>query len=412
MSDSEFDSYDLRDVKFLPNISSFVLESQENFHHDSNLKKTSKTSRHHNTKPSCPAHGTLTDKSNKRCQSEMLERKHDCLPGNYVEYFYPGDDVTTAVNAGCLLPEFPELRDSYDQFCITTSEHSSRDDLDRKLGNRDSATAISNELKSARGMRGSMYSSDEIVHACKRRKTVIAKQLPVDGNNHRWSMPEFNSLWKENCESGLDYYLNNQHDALAQEGDQQFFTEKSTQTLNTPARVSDRKSIESLQEHPHFDVDTVDHRNIEKMKCAPIGESTSCPSFSSVECQESCVGLYDSSGFYDDSDTESLSPMHSRTSINTVKENPHWLEYKAANKKDSGIYANDEDSSTSVSEIYVCASDSGYSEMNDTSREESIFEQIQPLRMDMRETRYSYFGKETLQVENNKRCAHAGIYCK
>ncbi len=314
-------------------------------------------------------HRTLTDKSNVQHHKGTVEQ--DYFPQNYERYFRSRDDVSMEFNTGRLLPEFPELRDSYDQFC-TVSEHSSRDDLDGKLSNRGSAMTISvlSELKSARGMRDSMYSSDESIHARKRRRKTNLEQIDADEKNHRWSMPEFTKLWQENCDNDPEYYLNDQYAVLVHQ-DGKSFSEQSTQTCSTP--VQSKRNL-----NPPSEVSTPDYQNmLEKPKYAAkenivLGESRSCPSLVLDERSTSCDGRdYDSSGFCDESgDDNSLSssPMHSRTSVNTVKENPQWHGYKT-DLKDSGIYANEDvDSSTSLSEINVYASDSGYDGMSNGGR--------------------------------------------
>ena len=394
LSDSELDSCDLHDVKFIPNVSSFVLDSQENLR-KSHAKKAARTKCEHKLAPlgddyiTCAVVGTLTDKSNTQRHKGTLQQ--DCFPQNYGKYFSSQDDVPM-VYTGSLLPEFPELRDSYDQFCM--SEHSSRDDLDGKLSNRGSSMAVLCELKSARGMRDSMYSSDESVHACKRRRKTILEQVDADGKNHRWSMPEFTKLWKDYCDSDPDYYLNDQYDSFVHQKHRQSFSEQSTQTCSTPV-LSQRNSNQCLLEYPHYEDNTADYPNIEKTKATAkerivLGESKSCPSLVSVERSTSYDARdYDSSGFYDDSGDDSLtsSPMHSRTSVNTVKENPQWHGYKA-DLKDSGIYANEDvDSTASVSEINVYASDSGYSGMSKGARDslegdETYFDQIEEKHVD------------------------------
>ena len=362
MSDSEFDSCDLHDVQFFPNVSSFVLESQENCK-KTHLKKAVKQKCGHKFREdcqTCSAVRTITDKSNKHSSKDTLDQNF--VPRNYDRYFSSRDDVHVSMvfNTGRLLPEFPELRDSYDQFCTTTSEHSSRDDLDGKLSNRGSTMSVLSELKSARGVRDPMYSSEESIHACKRRRKMISEEINGNENKHRWSMPEFNKLWQENYNHDSDC----QYDLLLKKGGQSF-SEQSTQT--------NKNSEESLR-----DVNTLHCSNMKKSKCAAkdrviLGESNSCPSLVSAEGNSSFrddARDYDSSGFYDDSDASSTSsPLHSRTSVNTVKENPQWHGYKA-DMKDSGIYTNEDvESNASGSTEIVYASDSGYDVIANRARD-------------------------------------------
>ena len=383
LSDSEFDLCDLHDVKFIPNVSSFVLESQEN-PKKSRLKKAAKTKCGHKLGKDdapCAAVGTLADKSNRHYHKENLQQ--DFFPENYARHLTSRDDAAMIFNTGRLLPEFPELRDSYDQFCTTMSEHSSRDDLDGKLSNTGSGMSVLSELKSARGMRDSMYSSDESVHACKRRRKAILQEENADGLNHRWSMPEFAKLWKENWESDSDCYLTKQFN----KNDTQSSNEQSTETCNTQV-LSKRNLNVSLPQHLQSDVNVPISPNTEKSKSEAaeiriLGESKSCPSLVSLRSSTTYnAGDYDSSGFYDGSDEDGnfSSLMHSRTSVSTVKENPQWHGYKA-DLKDSGIYANEDvDSSVSVTEINIYPNDSGYSGMSSGTRyspegEETNFDQ-------------------------------------
>ena len=388
LSDSEFDLCDLHDVKFIPNVSSFVLESQENPKR-SHRKKAAKTKCGYklgkNEVP-CAVVGTLADKSNTHCHKENLQQ--DLFPENYERHLSSRDDVPMMFNTGRLLPEFPELRDSYDQFCTAMSEHSSRDDLDGKLSNTGSGMSVLSELKSSRGMRDSMYSSDESVHACKRRRKAILQEN-ADGINHRWSMPEFAKLWKENWETDPDCCLTGQYNSVPHKKDGQSFTEQSTQTCNTLV-LCNRNSNVSLPQDLQSKVNIPNSPNIEKPKSEAeesiiLGESKSCPSLVSTYN----AGENDSSGFYDgsDEDEDSSSSMHSRSSVGTVKENPQWHGYKA-DMKDSGIYANEDvDSNASVTEINVYPNDSGYSEMCSGTRygpegEETNFDQLENMHME------------------------------
>ena len=353
-------------MKFIPNVSSFVLERQENLH-KSHAKKSAKIKCEHKMMVEDPAGGataTLKDRSNTQYQKGTLEE--DYVPQNYERYFRSRDDVSLEFNTGRLLPEFPELRDSYDQFCTTMSEHSSRDDLDGKISNRGSAMSVLSDLKSTRGMRDSMYSSDESVHACKRRRKTNLEQMNADGKNHRWSMPEITKLLQQSCGSDPDYY--DKYAALVNEEDRQSSSnEQLTQTCSTPV-LKNTNLNRCLLEHSSSEAGTSAYPRTVKPTSALkerilLGESKSCPSLVLIELTTSDdIRDYDSSGFCDDSDdnSSSFSPMHSRTSVNTIKENPLWHGYKA-DLKDSGIYANeDEDSSASLSEIDVYASDSGF----------------------------------------------------
>lgn len=371
-------------------MSSFVLERQEN-PKKSHLKKAAKTKCRHKLGKDdvpCAVIGTLADKSNTHYHKENLQQEF--FPENYERHLPSRDDVPMMFNAGRLLPEFPELRDSYDQFCTTMSEHSSRDDLDGKLSNTGSGMSVLSELKSSRGMRDSMYSSDESVHACKRRRKAILQEENTDGMNHRWSMPEFAKLWEENWESDPDCCLTGQYNSLSRKKDVQSFNEHSTQTCNTLVPCN-RNSNVSLPQHSQSKVNISNCPNIEKPKSeaeesVTLGESRSCPSLVSTYS----AGDYDSSGFYDESDggedlTSSI--MHSRSSISTVKENPQWHGYKA-DLKDSGIYANEDvDSSASITEMTVYPNDSGYSGMSSGIRyrpegEETNFDQIEKTQVE------------------------------
>ncbi|XP_028401400.1 uncharacterized protein LOC114524488 isoform X2 [Dendronephthya gigantea] len=379
LSDSDFDSCDLHDVKFIPNVSSFVLESQENLH-KSSLTKASRAKCEHKSGPSplCEDNatscvvGTLADTSNTRGHKGPMDQ--DYFPQNYEGYFRSQDDVPMAFNTGRLLPEFPELRDSYDQFCTTASEHSSRDDLEGgKLGNRGSGLSVLSELKSTRGMRDSMYCSEEDIRACKRRRKSIMEQ-DTDEKNHRWSMPEFTKLLQENCDNDPGYFLNYQYDSLVQQKGGQSHNEQSTQTCNTPV-ISKGNSEEPIQEYLSSVVTTPDYPNIEDQMLSAkeriiLGESRSCPSLVPASTSYDARDC-DSSGFYDDSGDDSVSPINSRDSVNTVKENPEWHGYKA-DLKDSGIYDSNEDvgSNSSLGEINVYASGSaGYEETSNGIRD-------------------------------------------
>ena len=409
LSDSEFDSCDLHDVKFIPNVSSFVLERQENLH-KSHAKKSGKIKCEHKLIQLSEDLATLTDRSNAQHHKATLEE--DCTPQNYERYFRSRDDVPMEFNSGRLLPEFPELRDSFDQFCTTMSEHSSRDDLDGKLSNRGSAMSVLSDLKSARGMRDSMYSSNESVHACKRRRKTDVEQTDADGHNHRWSMPEFTKLLQQSCDGiDPDYYLIDQHyTAFLYQDDGQLFNEQSTQTCSTP----DLKNT-NCNRYPSSQARTPTCQKVVKStstaeETIALGESKSCPSLLSTS---SGVRDYDSSGFSEDSDdnSSSFSPMHSRTSVNTVKENPLWYGYKA-DLKDSGIYDNEDvDSSASLNEIEACASDSDFHRKSngagDPEGEETKFDQLEKshaVKLGQPKTVHSP-EKHTLHGEKDKRCA-------
>lgn len=366
-------------MKFIANMSSFVLESQENLH-KSNLKKASRAKCEHKSVPSplcednvtkCVVVGTVADTSSTRGRRGRMDQ--DYLPQNYEVYFRSLDDVPMAFNTGHLLPEFPELRDSYDQFCTTASEHSSRDDLQgSKLSNRGSGLSVLSELKSTRGMRDSMYCSEEDIHACKRRRKSILEQ-DANGKNHRWSMPEFTKLLHENCDTDPGYFLNNQYDSLVQQKDGQSHNEQSTQTCNTPV-VSTGNSSQSTQEYLSSVVTTPDNLNMEEQTLSAknriiLGESSSCPSLVPASTSYDARDC-DSSGFHDDSGDDSSSPINSRDSVNTVRANPEWHGYKAV-PKDSGIYDSNEyvGGNSSVGEINVYASDSGYDGMSNGIRD-------------------------------------------
>ena len=354
-------------MKFIPNVSSFVLERQENLH-KSHTKKPGKVKCEHRLIQLSDDLATLTDRSNVQHHKATLEE--DYTPQNYERYFRSRGDVPMEFNTGRLLPEFPELRDSYDQFCTTMSEHSSRDDLDGKLSNRSSAMSVLSDLKSARGMRDSMYSSNESVHACKRRRKANVEQTDADGNNHRWSMPEFAKLWQQSCDAiDPDNFLNDQHyTAFVYQEDRQLFNEQSTQTCSTPELKNT-----NCNRYPSSEARTPACPKVVKSTCAAeepiaLGESKSCPSLVSTSNVD--VRIYDSSGFCDDSDDDSSSfpPMHSRTSVNTVKENPLWHGYKA-DLKDSGIYDNEDVDSSASDEINACAGDSDFDGKSNGARD-------------------------------------------
>lgn len=397
LSDSENDSCDLNDVKLIPNMSTFVRERQENVCQP-NLKKVEKTTRYDyqsvtlGDKYVSRAAANMIDKSN-TWHSKPTFQQQDILPEHCVRNVDSREDMPTAFKSGCLLPEFPELRDSYDQFCTTPSESSSREELEGKRNIRDLDIYSANGTR-VLGTSYSKYSSDDIpdsVHLCKRRKKTIFEQASDAHERYqRWSMPEFTKLWYETMDSDSESTVTDQTE-IVKEHQELSSVDQSTQVPASSAMTNTSKSNGSPNPCRHLSpsrrVVNEEYGDTEEQISGKNGnfflkESVSCPAIGSTRSPTNFhSAMYDSSGFCEDSvdssASSSSSPTHSRVLVNTASKNgecDYWHESHFS--ENDRLVTSPEDpadsileATTSTCEASVCASDSGYSGMSNGTRD-------------------------------------------
>ncbi|XP_046853105.1 uncharacterized protein LOC124446302 isoform X3 [Xenia sp. Carnegie-2017] len=301
-SECEFDSCDLQDVKFIPNASSFMLESQKRGK-ESRTKKT----------------GNLQDKSNTLNQKRRIDDNYS----NEGHYYDPHTATGFRFSIGPLLSELPELRDSYDQFCSAIKEHDLQDEIEKRLD-----LSVFSVVRDHKSSEESFYSSDESIHARKRRRKMGLEQIQAEVKNKRWSLPEFSKLL-EYSETFPGYCKVN--------------FPVMDEIVNAKPKEITRTSIPCLvlssHESPKENV-YKPHESVSNGKT--ILDGLSCHPFSNYQNSSyDHPSDYEYSDIYDDDDSFTSSPMQSRMSLNTMKENPQSSEDQA-DIKDSGIYANDD----------------------------------------------------------------------
>lgn len=319
---------------------------------------------------------TLADKSNVLHSKPAFQQ--DIIPEYYVESSRSREDMLGRFKSGCLLPEFPELRDSYDQFCTILSEQSSHEELEAMRSIKNNTGEI--------GTNCSKYCSDEIlddVHSCKhRKKTILEEASNAHEKYQRWSMPEFTKLWYETADSDTESAIISEAGSIKEQC-KQFSADQSTQVLTHPISCPN-KSNGLVNSSPHATqsslhvanqaCDEVEERisgtklsELSKDRSSGNGkvlmkESLSCPAMVSTQSLSNfCASGYDSFDFFEDSQRSSTSPSPTNSCI--LVENSFYVK----NPEDMNESTAKENSSTC--EVSVCASDSGYSGMSNGARD-------------------------------------------
>ena len=372
-SDSENDLCELNDVRLFPNVSPFVAERQENLS-QAYLKKLGRTKYdHHSIKTGDehvprPATNSMNT-SNSRYKKPSLRQDHYGQNPNSREL------LPTAFKSGRLLPEYPELRDSYDQFCTTMSEHSSHEELEAKRSIKD-LDMLNGGIEFAKSRDPSNCCSDEIldnVYLCKRRKkTTLEKDSDgAHANYQRWSMPEFTKPWYETSDSDTESTLTDQtnmkHHFLS--------AHQLTEAPDKPVANSKHLNSSACYDiNPTCGNGTEDEEIPAAKDLGFIKKGTvSCPGIVSAESHASLNATdidYDSSGFCEESRVVSSCSSQCHVLTNTGSENGCYAYCHESYSEDD--HAKDGckvlETNLSICEVTVRASDSGYSGLSNGTR--------------------------------------------